>query len=308
MHRRWTDAVLRQGLGLRPGERVLVMADRPLRPAADALAEAARALGAAEVMQHVLPEPGPLQVVSRSLTAAAAAADAVVVLRAELRLAAEDAPVRAARDAFRRARRGRWVSLAQVDEETLEAVLAPGLEEAAARAAALAGRLRSAVGVRLTAPGGTDLRVLYGGRPILVDTGWVRAPGDVGNLPAGEAFVAPYETRADGRLVVDVALGDIPLDQPVTLTFRRGRVVEAAGGQAAEELRRRLGDDRWAWTVGELGLGANPHVTPCSRVALAEKALGTAHIALGGNLSFGGRNPASTHYDCVIASPTLSFL
>ena len=78
MHRRWTDAVLRQGLGLRPGERVLVMADRPLRPAADALAEAARALGGAEVMQHVLPEPGPLQVVSRSLAAAAAAADAVV--------------------------------------------------------------------------------------------------------------------------------------------------------------------------------------------------------------------------------------
>jgi len=304
----WTDTVLRHSLGLRSGERLLILADRELEPAAEALAGAARALGAGTVVRQVLPEPGRLQVVPRSLTDVVAAAAAVVSLRAELRLAVEDAPMRAARDAFRRAGRGRWVSLAQVDEETLQTALAPGLEEAAVRAAALAGRLRSAVGVRITAPGGTDLQVFYGGRPVLADTGRVREAGAVGNLPAGEAYVAPHETGVEGLLVVDVALGDIPLDQPVALTFRRGRVVTVTGGKAAAELRRRLGRDRWAWTVGELGLGSNPHLKPCDRVALAEKALGTAHVALGGNLAFGGRNPAATHYDCVIASPAVRFL
>lgn len=305
---RWTETVLGHSLGLRPGERVLILADRQLQPAAEALTEAARRMQAGEVVHYALPEPGRLQVVPRSLAAAVAAADVVISLRAELRLSVEDAAMRAAMDAFRRAGRGRWVSLAQVEVETLEAALSPGLEEVAARVSALAGRMRAAAGVRLTAPGGTDLRVSYEGRPVLVDTGQVREAGAVGNLPAGEAYVAPHETGVDGQLVVDVALGDIPLDQPVTLTFRRGRVMEATGGEAAAELRRRLGDDRWAWTVGELGLGVNPHITPSGRVALAEKALGTAHVALGGNLAFGGRNPAPTHYDCVIASPTVEFL
>lgn len=305
---RWTETVLGHSLGLRPGERVLILADRQLQPAAEALTEAARRMQAGEVVHYALPKPGRLQVVPRSLAAAVAAADVVISLRAELRLSVEDAAMRAAMDAFRRAGRGRWVSLAQVEVETLEAALSPGLEEVAARVSALAGRMRAAAGVRLTAPGGTDLRVSYEGRPVLVDTGQVREAGAVGNLPAGEAYVAPHETGVDGQLVVDVALGDIPLDQPVTLTFRRGRVMEATGGEAAAELRRRLGDDRWAWTVGELGLGVNPHITPSGRVALAEKALGTAHVALGGNLAFGGRNPAPTHYDCVIASPTVEFL
>ncbi|BAD41937.1 aminopeptidase [Symbiobacterium thermophilum] len=305
---RWAGTVLQDSLGLRPGERVLVLADRPLAPAAAALDEAARALGAAEVKAHLLPDPDRLQVVPRWITDAVRSADAIVSLRAALRLAAEDALMRAALDAFHRARRGRWVSMAQVDVSVLETALAPGLAEAAARARALAARLRAAAGVRLTAPGGTDLQLTFAGRPVHADTGWVRQPGDFGNLPAGEAYVAPDETGAEGLLVVDVALGDIPLDRPVALRFRRGRVAEVTGGEAAAELRRRLGNDPWAWTVGELGLGTNPHVRPCGRVAVAEKALGTAHVALGGNLAFGGRNPASTHYDCVIAAADVRFL
>jgi len=41
---------------------------------------------------------------------------------------------------------------------------------------------------------------------------------------------------------------------------------------------------------------------------LDEKVLGTAHIALGGNRSYGGANPAGTHYDCVIKEPQLRFV
>ncbi|OTA40813.1 MAG: hypothetical protein A6D92_13005 [Symbiobacterium thermophilum] len=81
--------------------------------------------------------------------------------------------------------------MAQVDVSVLETALAPGLAEAAARARALAARLRAAAGVRLTAPGGTDLQLTFAGRPVHADTGWVRQPGDFGNLPAGEAYVAP---------------------------------------------------------------------------------------------------------------------
>ena len=305
----WTETVLRESLGLRPGERVLIMADAPLAGAAEALAAAAAAAGARRVARFTLPEPrAGLQVVPRGLTAEAGEADVVICMRSGLDLAREDAPVRAARGASRQTGRGRWAVLAQVDPAVLTATLEPGLAEVERRAGELASLLRAHDGVHLTAPGGTDLRIIWDGRPVHAETGRIQEPGSIGNLPPGEAYVAPHETRTDGRLVVDVALGDIPVDRPVTLTFRHGRVVEVAGGGAAVELRRRLGDDTWAWTVGEFGLGANPHVAPCDRVALAEKALGTAHVALGGNRAFGGRNPAPTHYDCVIAAPAMRFL
>ncbi|WP_374711907.1 aminopeptidase [Symbiobacterium terraclitae] len=305
----WTETVLCESLGLRPGERVLIMADAPLAEAAEALAAAAGEVGAGRVARFALPEPrAGLQLVPRGLAAAAGGADVLVCLRSDLDLAREDAPVRAARGALRQAGRGRLAVLAQVDLAVLEATLEHGLAEVERRAEELAGRMRAAAGAHLTAPGGTDLRLSWAGRPVLAETGRLQEPGSAGNLPPGEAYVAPHEARADGRLVVDVALGDIPLDGPVALTLRQGRVVEVAGGKAAAELRRRLGDDPWAWTIGEFGLGANPHVAPCDRVSLAEKALGTAHVALGGNRAFGGRNPAPTHYDCVIAAPAVRYL
>jgi leucyl aminopeptidase (aminopeptidase T) len=168
--------------------------------------------------------------------------------------------------------------------------------------------MRSATGVHLKSGLGTDLRLSYAGRPVQVEDGRIRERGAMGNLPAGEVFVAPHEAQADGRLVVDLALGDLWLDAPVALTFERGRVVNVAGGRAAAELRSRLGKDDWAWTIGEFGLGANPHLKPCGKVALDEKVLGTAHTALGGNRSYGGANPAATHYDCVIKEPKVRFI
>ena len=305
----WAETVWRESLGLRPGERALILAEPALAGAAAELAEAAESCGAGSVAQVSLPRPrGGLQVVPHGLAGAVASADALVSLRTGLHLEHEDAAMRAARAAFRLAGRGRWAVLAQVDAETLAVTLGQGLDEVERKAAALADRMRGATGIRLTAPGGTDLRLSWEGRPVCAETGRIRSPGSIGNLPPGEAYVAPHETRCDGRLVVDVALGDIPLDRPVTLTFQRGRVVEVSGGSAAAELCRRLGDDAWAWTIGEFGLGANPHVVPCGRVALVEKALGTAHVALGGNRAFGGRNPAPTHYDCVIAAPEVRFV
>ncbi|MGE5674277.1 MAG: hypothetical protein ACM3XM_10370, partial [Mycobacterium leprae] len=127
---------------------------------------------------------------------------------------------------------------------------------------------------------------------------------------AGEVYAAPLEVSAEGRLVVDLAMGDLPLPQPVALTFRQGRVVEAttlAGDSAPmAPLRERLGTDPWAWTVGELGIGANPFVRTRGATAVVEKALGTVHIALGANRSFGGVNAAATHCDCVIGSPSVT--
>lgn len=306
MATRWAENILDTCLRLRTGEHVLALVDEPLRHAGEALCTAAVRLGAGRAaLCAVGPAARPLAVVPERLLREVREADVVVSLLSSLDLSTEAAALRAAVAEFRAARRGRWAFGAYIDEDVLEHELTADYREVARLVTNLAARLEGADRVHVVSGAGTDLRLRLGGRPVHLDTGMLTEPGAFGNLPAGEAFVAPLEESAEGRLVVDLSLGDLALEGPVTLTFRRGQVVAVDGGSAARELERRLGADPWAWTVGELGVGANPWARIRGRVTTDEKVFGTVHIALGANVGFGGRNPAATHYDCVIRAPVV---
>jgi leucyl aminopeptidase (aminopeptidase T) len=296
--------VLKNCMGLCAGETVLALVDEPLRRAGEAICATAQESGAAQANLRVLPILVPsLAVVPDSFLRQVQEADVIISLLSDLDLQREHPLVRAGLAAFRAVRRGRWASGVCIDSDVLETELAADYAAVTGRTNAVASRLARAQQVRIVTPAGTDLQLELGGRPIHQDTGLLTAPGAYGNLPAGEAYLAPPEHSAEGTVVVDVSLGDIPLDRPVTLTFRNGRAVSAEGGEAAQELERRLGSDSRAWTLGELGLGTNPAVIIRGRAPIDEKAAGTAHIALGGNAHFGGTNPVATHYDCVISRP-----
>jgi len=71
----------------------------------------------------------------------------------------------------------------------------------------LAAQLSAASSCHVTAPGGTDLRIELDGRSGISDDGDLSAVGAFGNLPAGEAFIAPLETSGEGTIVFDGALG-----------------------------------------------------------------------------------------------------
>lgn len=302
----WAEQVLQGNLGLRTGEVVVVVVDRPLEGAARSLAAAARELGAGGVRLLRLPSPGSrLSVVSSQMVREVAAADVVVVLLSRFDLGEEMHALRAAMAAFRKEGRGRWVLGAGLDEPLLAAMTVGDVQAVAASVRSLAAKLEGSVGVRIVTEAGTDLTLSWAGRSFHLETGLLREPGAVGNLPAGEVYIAPLEESAEGRLVVDLSLGDIDLDRPVVLTFHHGRVVHLEGGQAARTLLERLGSGPWAWTVGEFGIGANPYVPVRGLASIDEKVLGTVHIALGGNRRFGGVNRASSHYDMVINRPQL---
>lgn len=299
----WAVNLLQNAMGVRPGERVLALVDEPLRPAGEALCAAAAGLGARAALR-ALPAPrGPLAAVTAPLLQAVQAADVIVSLHAGLGLAEESAPLRAALAAFRAAGHGRWGMAAHATPAVLEGALAADPGEAARATARLAGLLAGVREVRLTSAAGTDLTFRVAGRPVLQDTGVLLSPGAFGNLPGGEAYVAPLEDSAEGRLIVDLTVGDIRLSQPLVLEFRAGRAVAVSDSREATELRQRLGSDPWAWTIGEFGIGANANISICGHAVVDEKALGTVHVALGGNRSFGGTNPATTHYDCVLSEP-----
>lgn len=302
----WARALLAESLCMRRGERVLILVDQPLQAAGEVLSAQALELGASHVKTSLISAPGRLRMqgVSASLLQLAGGADIILLLLTRFDLIQESPVLRAARAAFTASGRGRWASGAMLDPDQLaEDLAAPA--EIARHTARMAEKLQSGTVVRLAAPNGTDLQFSITGREVFQETGRYGTPGEYGNLPGGEVFVAPIEESAEGVVVFDLSLGDIPLDQPVRVQFRSGRAAEVEGGRAAAELRHRLSQDPWLGLIGEFGLGANPAIRPSGRVTLDEKALGTAHVAIGGNRVFGGRNPCEQHLDGVLSRPKI---
>ncbi|MBN1794545.1 MAG: aminopeptidase [Candidatus Omnitrophica bacterium] len=168
----------------------------------------------------------------------------------------------------------------------------------------IAARLRQASRIRVTAPGGTDLTMEIGGRRICIDNGLYLETGAFGNLPAGEVCLSPREGTTNGRLVIDGSFAGLgKLHKPVTITVKDGYAT-AISSSRLERLLRPFG--RKGRTIAELGIGLNPRARMTGVVLEDEKALKTAHIALGNNVSFGGKVAAGCHLDGVFLSPKIT--
>ena len=79
--------------------------------------------------------------------------------------------------------------------------------------------------------------------------------------------------------------------------------VAALDEENADRLLRQIEDA--ARNIAELGLGTNGSATLSGNVLEDEKVLGTCHVALGDNSTFGGRVRAPSHLDGVLRRPTL---
>ncbi len=191
---------------------------------------------------------------------------------------------------------------------TLEMLTAGGMQadygEVERLAKAVAERLSRAESIKIKSPLGTDFRASLKGRRALADTGIITKPGDFGNLPAGEGFIAPVEGESEGVLVFDgsfAALGK--LAEPLRVRVHKGRAVEVEGdGGRISALFRRCTN---ASNVAEVGIGVNPAARVIGNVLEDEKALRTVHVAFGDNHTFGGRTRAEVHLDGVILNPSV---
>lgn len=93
---------------------------------------------------------------------------------------------------------------------------------------------------RVTSGAGTDITMSIMGRLKGRDTGLLRKPGDFGNLPAGEVYVAPLEGTAEGTLVFDGTIASVGvLKKPVVVTVKdgwsRSQEVQHAAELSSEE-------------------------------------------------------------------------
>jgi leucyl aminopeptidase (aminopeptidase T) len=162
---------------------------------------------------------------------------------------------------------------------------------------------------RLTSRAGTDLRGSVEDRPGRVLHGMARAPGAYMAPPDVEAGTAPVEGTATGVVVVDADLlfmGQGPLDEPVVLHVADGRLtgIEGAARDRLESMLERCADDRMA-NIAEVSMGFNPNGMVCSVPMETESSRGSAHIALGNSIAYGGRVNAIAHLDCVMRDAVL---
>jgi leucyl aminopeptidase (aminopeptidase T) len=162
---------------------------------------------------------------------------------------------------------------------------------------------------RLTTPAGTDLRGSVEGRPGRVLHGLAREDGDYMAPPDIEAGTAPVETSSEGTVVVDADLlfmGQGPLPSPVVLRFAEGELVVVEGEEAGRlhEMLARCADDRMS-NLAEVSMAFNPSGRVCGVAMETESSRGTAHIALGNSIAYGGAVDAVAHLDCVMREATL---
>ncbi len=189
--------------------------------------------------------------------------------------------------------------------------MAVDYQQVAAEGQTIAEWLTAAQEAVVRTPEGTDMRFSLAGRRGESDHGLYTEKGSWGNLPAGEAYIAPLEGTAQGQLVVPA--GWYPgLRENMTLYFRDGLVYALEGGGAVGKNFLELlrpGDDREPYrsrcNLAELGIGTNPNASHPDNVLEAEKIRGTVHLAIGDNAHFGGTVSADLHEDFVLPHPDL---
>lgn len=199
----------------------------------------------------------------------------------------------------------RIASMPAITRETFARSVPANYDELRRVGQRLAGRLTAATSCRVTGPSGTDVLLSLDGRTAICDDGDLRTRGAFGNLPAGEAYIAPRESDASGTIVFDGSLSEWGvLEGPLAVVVERGRAVSVDGGAAARWLLQTLDEGgRNGRVIAELGIGTNPGALVTGSVLEDEKATGTVHFAFGNNSSMGGENVASVHLDALILDP-----
>ncbi len=155
---------------------------------------------------------------------------------------------------------------------------------------------------------GTDIMLSLKDRRVEFDNGDFTEKGAFGNLPAGEASISPAENSASGLLVTDLSIGGIgKVSGPVKIFIENGFITEIKGGEESKQLAKLLADvkSELAYNIAELGIGTNDKAKICGSVLEDEKVVGTAHIGIGNNTSYGGKIDVPVHIDCVFSKPTI---
>jgi len=202
----------------------------------------------------------------------------------------------------------RFASLPHFDPEMFGTSMTVNWHALADRTARLVHAVNKAEWITVASPNGTAMHICKKGRSAEGDNGLLTAPGSFGNLPAGEAYLAPLEGESHGIMVVEWG-PTARLSNPLTITIAEGKVVRIEGDDPLKQrLEAKFAENPTCRNLAELGIGTNDKASRPDNVLEAEKILGTIHLALGDNTGFGGTVSAPFHEDYVFYQPTVTLI
>ena len=297
-----SQIAVRDCMGVKAGERVLVITDEPLRTIGYALRNATKDFGNEVMLVEILPRKTNGEEPPREIAELMKMVDVVLcptsksLTHTDSRRAASEKGVRIA-------------TLPGVTEEIMVRCMNADYNKIAERTFRLCDLLEQTSVIRVQAPAGTDVALPIKGRKAHASTGLFREKGLWGNLPTGEAYLAPLEGESQGIVVVDGSMASVGVvREPISIQVKDGYATDVSGGAEAKRLIELLephGKD--GRNVAEFGIGTNDKAILTGLILEDEKVMGTIHIAFGDNKSMGGSVRVASHLDGLIKQPTVWF-
>nr|WP_317365113.1 aminopeptidase [uncultured Blautia sp.] len=291
------EGVLSSCLAVKKGEEVLIVTDNTRKEIGEALYEAAGNLGCERLLMVMNERELSGQEPPKAVAAAMKSADVVIAPTAQS-LTHTNARIEAAKAGTRVA------TMPGITEEMFSQGAMTADYSKVEKLTAVVTEMLSKASVAKIEKDGHVLTININGRDGVPSPGVYREPGKCGNLPSGEAYIAPLEDGSEGEMIVDGSMVGIgKLDIPLHMVISGGKL-RSVTGEKSENLDVLLKNETNG-TLCELGIGTNEAAVLNGIILEDEKVYGTVHIAFGTNTSFGGVNKAECHMDGIILRPTL---
>ena len=291
------EQVLVSCLGVKKDESVLVITDDTRKEIGEALYQAACDLGCEGLLMVMKEREVSGQEPPKAVAEAMKAADVVIAPTAKS-LTHTAARIQAA------AAGTRVATMPGITREMFgKGAMTADYQEVEKLTARITDMLTQADKARIEKDGKV-LEISLKGRDGVPSPGVYKEPGKCGNLPSGEAYIAPLEDGSEGEMIIDGSMVGIgKLESPLHMKISGGKLREVTGDKS-ENLGILLKNETNG-TLCELGIGPNEAAILNGIILEDEKVYGTVHIAFGTNASFGGVNKAECHMDGIILRPTL---
>jgi aminopeptidase len=172
----------------------------------------------------------------------------------------------------------------------------------------LVSRARMAERIRCRTPAGTEYEAEFSPSLKWLKTSGIITPEKWGNLPGGEIFTSPANSR--GVFVVDGVVGDYLCQKygdlqetPLQIEVKNNRIcyLQCENKELLEEFRAYTSTDENSNRVGEFAVGTNTACTHVIGNILQDEKIPGIHIAFGHPYSehTGADWVSKTHIDCV---------
>lgn len=290
------EFIMKENLAVKPGEKVLIITDKKNQETAKILGQAAKKITKTKMMTIPTGEISGQELPKK---AAEELKKCGVFL---IPTTISYTHTKAVKQALNKGARG--ATMAGINKKMMERTIITNYQEMHKESNKLKQELDHGKTVRVKTDTGTDITLSIEGRKAIASAGNLKEKGSLGNLPAGETYIAPLERTADGKIVIDGCVLGQKIKEPMTVIVKEGYAVEFHGPQ---QLRRHLEKvkDKNAFNIAELGIGTNKKAMITGNTLESEKAKGTCHFAFGNNKNFGGKTDVPIHKDAILRSPTI---